>query len=343
MNIAFFQRELPSTAYNGVATQVHDLANSLIELGEKVTVFTLSAKPHDALYECVTLKLPQFVVKSKFLKRFMLGLFFALVNTDKFDLIHAHGDNFLMFGKKPVVRTFYGSAIMEFKNATTVRRKIAQALTIPLEWVGYLASSVSVIISPKTAEHLPGRHILIPCGVNRKLFYPSATKPSIPSLLYVGGLHDRKQGRLLISIFSSLKTAYPGVRLRIVGPDFISADGIECIGPVDRLTLTNLYREAWILISPSKYEGFGLPALEAMSCGTPVIATINDGSIYLLDNGKYGILCKPDELKDRILLLLFDKKKRVELSMLSMERAAELDILNTANLYKSIYAKTISY
>ena len=49
--------------------------------------------------------------------------------------------------------------------------------------------------------------------------------------------------------------------------------------------LAALYCRAWVYVSPSTYEGFGLPYAEALACGTPVVATPNDGSHEMLSAG----------------------------------------------------------
>ena len=64
---------------------------------------------------------------------------------------------------------------------------------------------------------------------------------------------------------------------------------------VDDAELASLYRRAWAYVTPSTYEGFGLPYLEAMACGTPVVATPNPGSVEILDHGKYGVLAADEE------------------------------------------------
>jgi glycosyltransferase involved in cell wall biosynthesis len=80
---------------------------------------------------------------------------------------------------------------------------------------------------------------------------------------------------------------------------------------------------AELFVFPSLYEGFGLPVLEAMSCGTPVISS-NRSSIPEI-MGSAGILIDPTDVRDlaeRIVGLLRDSKERERLRVLGKEQAA---------------------
>ena len=96
-------------------------------------------------------------------------------------------------------------------------------------------------------------------------------------LLFVGGLSKRKNLKNLINAFIELSNK--NIKLKVVGSDInhlVSDDinqysNIEYIDGVSDNQLTKLYSNARMLVFPSFYEGFGLPPLEAMSCGCPVI------------------------------------------------------------------------
>ena len=107
-----------------------------------------------------------------------------------------------------------------------------------------------------------------------------------PYLLYVGSLEARKNVETLVDAFATTAPPLPA-RLVIVGPTDagsaealrrrLARDGLEervqHLGFVSPERLTGLYRDAIALVLPSLYEGFGLPALEAMKLGTPVVAS----------------------------------------------------------------------
>ena len=96
-------------------------------------------------------------------------------------------------------------------------------------------------------------------------------------LLFVGGLSKRKNLKNLINAFIELNNK--NIKLKVIGADVnhLVSDSInqysniEYIDDVSDEQLTKLYSNAKMLVFPSFYEGFGLPPLEAMSCGCPVV------------------------------------------------------------------------
>jgi len=105
-------------------------------------------------------------------------------------------------------------------------------------------------------------------------------------LLFVGNPKRHKNLDLLIRAFARLQSGYPSLKLVVVGGSDrqhleISARAgeagilpkVRLYGTVDHDTLSFLYAAATIFVFPSRYEGFGLPPLEAMSCGAPVAAS----------------------------------------------------------------------
>jgi glycosyltransferase involved in cell wall biosynthesis len=104
------------------------------------------------------------------------------------------------------------------------------------------------------------------------------------------------------------------------------ADGVRYFTGLPECELAELYRTAWVFASPSVYEGFGLPYLEAMASGTPVVATPNPGSEEVLDGGRYGRLVDDSGFAPAILALLEDPRARALLTAAGLERSRELSI-----------------
>jgi glycosyltransferase involved in cell wall biosynthesis len=103
-------------------------------------------------------------------------------------------------------------------------------------------------------------------------------------LLHVGSTIPRKRIDVLLEIFAALRRADPGLRLARVGGPLTAdqsaqattlgvLDAIDQMPSLDRSQLANLYRRATLVLLPSDREGFGLPLVEAMACGTPVVAS----------------------------------------------------------------------
>jgi glycosyltransferase involved in cell wall biosynthesis len=103
-------------------------------------------------------------------------------------------------------------------------------------------------------------------------------------LLHVGSTIPRKRIDVLLDVFASVRRARPEARLVRVGGPFTAeqrvrvreldlADAIVVLPFLDRATLAAVYRRAVVALLPSEREGFGLPLVEALACGTPVLAS----------------------------------------------------------------------
>lgn len=106
-------------------------------------------------------------------------------------------------------------------------------------------------------------------------------------LLFVGALDARKDPAGLLRAWSAAKALSPDLGLVIAGAPGRQAPpampGATSVGRVDKLELADLYTAAGCLVFPSRYEGFGLPCLEAMGCGCPVAAYRNSSLPEVVD------------------------------------------------------------
>ncbi|HEV7938783.1 MAG TPA: glycosyltransferase family 1 protein [Solirubrobacteraceae bacterium] len=146
-----------------------------------------------------------------------------------------------------------------------------------------------------------------------------------PYFLFVGGTEKRKNLAAALEAFKAIE----GYELRVVGQHRASPvhdarreqSGVRWLGYIDEQELVELYRHATALVFPSRYEGFGLPVLEAMARRTPVIAA-DASSIPEVARGA-AILVDPDDVE-----ALRDAMRRVAeepgLSARMIERGVEV-------------------
>ncbi|MDQ1566028.1 MAG: hypothetical protein QOF96_908 [Actinomycetota bacterium] len=149
-------------------------------------------------------------------------------------------------------------------------------------------------------------------------------------ILFVGTVEPRKGIDVLLSAHRALRReGHPDLRLVIAGPPgwgetpALDGPGVMAPGRIDEVTLDALYRGAAVLAMPSRSEGFGLPALEAMARGCPVVAS-NAGALPEVV-GDAGLLVAPGDptaLAAALHRVLSDESFAASLGAAGHQRAA---------------------
>jgi glycosyltransferase involved in cell wall biosynthesis len=328
--------DLPPVGCGGVAYQVDLLAATLAGRGHDITVFITHEPPVGRPYRTVQLPVP---FRSPTLRR-QLGpaKAFASVDLSGFDVVHAHGDDWGVRRGIPRVRTFYGTALMECFTATSWGRRGAQIVHYGLEWLAGARASTSVTISRHTCRYLPFVTRCIPCAFDPEVFGPGTRRDSVPTILFVAGvLRGRKRGQIMLDAFADVRRAVPEAQLHIVSTERVDAPGVICHRALDPKDLVSLYRRSWLLCSTSSYEGFGVPYIEAMATGVPVVSTPNPGATEVLEQGRLGVLSPPSELGDRLVTLLGDEAARQQLTDSGLEAAGQYAAPSVAAAYERVY------
>jgi len=201
-----------------------------------------------------------------------------------------------------------------------------------------------------------GRVAVIPLGCDPGLRPAKSVKVVLrrfhirsPFLLYVGGIDFRKNVGALLAAFRNLQLrSGDGPQLVLVGNDFdareeilearelfrqyqdlLSQGKIIRIGFVPTQELAALYTAAAALVFPSRYEGFGMTVLEAMSCGCPVIA-FDNSSIHEVA-GRAALLLQPHEdLSAAMEKILTDDTLRQRLRRNGLSRSRKFSWTKTA-------------
>lgn len=283
-----------------------------------------------------------------------------------------HGTNFthIPVSSKKTVITIHDLAYMIYPETTS--EKIYRHHT---KWVPYSAKLASKIIA--VSQHtkndiiqllgVPEDKIEVVYLAADQLYRPlsknqvqaALNKYNLPSdyLLFVGTLEPRKNLMGLLKAFHHLIMNYRcDHKLVIVGAkgwkysplfDFIQQNQLESkvifTGFIEDEDLAAIYNGATLLTMPSIYEGFGIPILEAMNCGIPVIASDVSAIPEIVD--KYGILLPPNEHElwaEKIYELINDESKINLYKHLSLERASHFSWQKTAFETKMVYDKILN-
>lgn len=175
-------------------------------------------------------------------------------------------------------------------------------------------------------------------------------------ILHVGSTSPRKRLDVLLRVFARVRQIHPSARLvRVGGPltDDLRAlaDELGVRGAIDELPFVNrrvlaaVYRRAAVVLMPSEREGFGLPVVEAMACGTPVVAS---DLPVLREVGGEAALFRPvgdveawAQAVDGVLWDLRDARQRAGLRDAVLDRAAAFSLEEYATRVMAVYRKVL--
>ena len=346
----------------GVRRYTESLARALALLGEDITILWLDDGPfapkraHRERPPCPASNLAWS----------LLGLPVA-ARRARVDVVHAPAYTAPLWGTPPVVLTIHDVSYERHPEwypyqRDRVRRafyrRSANAAAVIVTDSEFSAGEISA------AYGIPrGRIAVIALGVD-PMFSPGGLVDGCPLpqeiagpfVLHVGDLHERRNLATVVDAVLGARRhfgAAAAVSLVLAGVDrgvghglceIASAagapDAVVKLGPVSEDLLLSLYRCATALVYPSLYEGFGLPVLEAMACGTPVIASRAASIPEVL--GDAGLLLDPHDVRawtDAIVNVLDDDGRRAEMRSKGLARASAFSWARTARLTLDVYRR----
>lgn len=183
-------------------------------------------------------------------------------------------------------------------------------------------------------------------------------KYSLPHyfILYLGTIEPRKNISQIFEAFSSIHAKNPEMRLVIAGKkgwyyeeifhrlyQLHISEKVIFLGYVPLSDLPALYNAATIFVYPSQYEGFGLPPLEAMQCGTPVIISNRSSLPEVVGEG--GIMINPDspdQIGSAIMKLINNPEFFQQQVNYGIEQAKRFSWRKTADMTSHVYEEVIS-
>ncbi|MDE3113235.1 MAG: glycosyltransferase [Chloroflexota bacterium] len=225
----------------------------------------------------------------------------------------------------------------------------------------------------------PEKVSVIPCGVDPEIFRPQrqvdarealGRKQCEQLLLFVGRIEQIKGIHVLLDALGQLFARRPGLRgevclvvvggaldpgddapetekleeLRSLVHEHRLEDVVDFIGSLDQPRLATWYAAADVCAVPSLTESFGLVALEAMACGTPVVATRVGGLQTVVQEGVSGLLVPAgdgDALAEAIERVLLDHRLRMHLAHGARERAERFTWSSVADSVEALYQRVL--
>jgi glycosyltransferase involved in cell wall biosynthesis len=262
----------------------------------------------------------------------------------------------------PYVVSFHDMSLTLLPEAHTLKKRLLTASLIPT-----VARRARRILVPSESTRRdvarllavdPGRIRLVPYAAS-PLYRPLSDGAEVlarrgvrpPYFLYVGTIEPRKNLARALRAFGRIAPSLPDHRFVIVGqsgwkygevlsearrPDL--AERVVLTGYLPEEELPILYSHAVALVYPSLYEGFGLPIIEAMACGTPVLTSC--GSSLSEVAGDAALLVpalSEDKMAEAMTALATDERLRAELRRRGFERAATFSWERTAKETIEVY------
>ena len=187
----------------------------------------------------------------------------------RLELEHAEG-----WYRKLSLRRWYSFTNMQ----TRVAQRLQRVVTVS-------ESSFNDIVGDHHVD--PAKMAIVPVGVDTELFRPLPEVAPVPGRLVTTASADvtMKGLRYLLEALAKLRTERNDAHLVVIGKRKVGGrsdetirrlgleDAVEFVSGVPEERIIELYAEAQLAVVPSLYEGFSLPAIEAMACGTPLVAT----------------------------------------------------------------------
>jgi len=302
----------------------------------------------------------------------------ALAPSERFDVIHDNqclGDDLLPLQEvTPVVETVHHPITKDRTIALASTKSKWNRLGLR-RWYTFIGMQIRVArkldvlmtVSQQSARDIeeefelsPGRVRVIEIGVDMDLFKPMPQIERRPDRLIatISANAPLKGLPFLLKAFAELRRDRPNLNLTVIGRDGhqqtqrlmqkLNLNGsVEFTGRIETEDIIRRYAASTIAVVPSLYEGFGLPAAEAMACQVPVVSTHAGALPEVVGvDGAAGVLVKPGSsecLAREISALLDAPQKRLAMGLEGRQRVSKLftwrrTAERTADLYREAIA-----
>ncbi len=353
-----------------VYTRYHDPNDVQVDdLGDNVRLIHIKAGPYDNTKESLHHHVPEFLAN---LRSFLKS------DGTRYDLVYSHywlstraGSTLSEEWAVPHVATFHTTAKTKLESRPD---EVESPIRIEVEETVMGQLDAIIVSTEKERDDLTRlygapdqRTEVIPAGVDLDTFTPMNKRKAREKLgisetkviLSVGRIEPLKGLDLLITAVARMKEL-DDTRVVIVGGDLEHdpevdrlkqlaseldvAEAVTFTGSKPQSELPDYYNGADVLVMPSHYESFGLVALEAMACGTPVIASRVGGPSSFIDHHVNGYLIPwrlPDVYAERLDLILSDSALRDRLGTRARAKAQTMGWGEVAARMEEVFSRII--
>ena len=356
MRVAYTLEQCWHRVPGGTAVAALEVARAMSEARSDVTLLGVSGTHHEdpAITFDVSIDVAGLSLRSPWLYEASLRFNRPRVESvwPEVDLVHCT-TLIPLATKRPMVATVHDVAFLHYPEFFTrrgnrvFRRSIA---ALKSRAAKVLCSSSATLNDLRDLGFSEERLRFVPLGVRGAVVTDEdrarvREKLSLPKeyLLFVGTLEPRKNLERLVKALAMDANLPP---LIVAGLDGwgemgnVSGGDVRFVGYVDEWNLPALYDQASVLCYPSLWEGFGLPILEAMSHGTPVVTSSGTSTEEVA--GGAAVLVEPTSVEDILRGVREALNSRADLSSRGRARAAAATWTNTARATAAVYDEVLA-
>lgn len=341
--LIFNWRDTKSKYAGGAETYIQELASHWAHEGNAVTLFTSNDGHLPANGETDGVRI---IRRGGFYTVYVIAFLYYMFHfRGKFDIIidSENGIPFFtpLFAKEPVFclvhhihqEVFRRSLVWPLSSFACFLEKVMMPIVY--------RNSNFITVSESSRKEMLALHItkqnieVINPGINEKFLTPGK-KSATPTMVYVGRLTKQKSVDVLLRAMPKIIASVEGVKLIIAGDgeemDKLQhltkklrlGNSVSFLGRVTEDKKRDVLRNAWVFVSPSLVEGWGITTIEANACGTPVVASNVSGLRDSVRDGETGILVPHGDtgaLAKKVVQILTDQALRQTLTENAIEWA----------------------
>jgi len=320
----------------GIAQHVNGLSQFLTNQNRKVDIISSSN----------TFTIP---VKGLRNPSFMLSSFLKTRSIKGNDIVHAHNiPSYLAMKKAPGKKVLSLHGIYS-QQITEIHGKIYSNISKNYEGKALKSADVITAVSKEACDYYSkdGFDVIhVPNAIDLDNFPKKATRKFENQIIYAGRLSKEKGIDTLLDVAEHLPAEY-NLLIAGIGPEeekvrsvASSKTNVHYLGYQSKQNTISLIRGSDLLIQPSIMEGISSTLLEAMGCGTCILASNVGGNVEIIENDKTGVLIEPnnaEKLLEKISDLLIEDKKRIAMAAQGLKTIIKYDWKQVGKLYLDIY------